>query len=134
MKTICRDVKTGRFASTSSALDKVRGGENWFEVAGYKCQGECRCDGYEVFLKHISNYVGGGGVTTPVWPVLSLRSEDEVVEWVKKLTAFARTLDPDEDLHDHHDKEVNGDARLAAWLKTQGFTKRSNVLFAREEA
>lgn len=124
-----RDVRTGRFIGTTSMSRRGSGfrrGETWFEISLGSCPSNCPCDGFEVCLHRLSNGLHGGRSSSPLWPVLSLPSEEEATTWMKKLTAFAKGIDPKEDVFD---QAFNGDGRLGRWLQENGFVKINHVLW-----
>jgi hypothetical protein len=134
MKPIYRDVRTGRSTGKDNlSRPGYRLGESWFEVRGYECVPDCKsCDGFEVCLRHIAKGKRGGGASSPVWPIISCSSEEEVAEMIQRVITFARTINAEDEIHDHFDKDVNGDARLAAWLRFRGFRRRNHIAWTRE--
>lgn len=128
-----RDVKTGKFVQRGGTLSErgYRMGQAYFEVAAYSCSPPCACDGFEVCLHHVEKGPVGGGSSGPVWPILSCRTEEEAREVMKQVIAFARTIEPG-DIHDHYDRNINGDTRLAAWLTEQGYSRRRGPVWAKE--
>lgn len=83
--------------------------------------------GYEVCLIHVTH-----SSWSPTWPILACTSRGDAREWAGKLRAFARTISA-EDAHDHFEQEVNGDARLAAWLKENGFHRHNHIWWTRAQ-
>jgi len=118
-----RDVTTGRTTKSSAGAGKHwkahKGKKNWWVVGAWECREPHTFDQHthEVCLHNI-----GPNHSSPTWPILALWSEAACKAWAKKLQAFAKTLEA-ANYHDHFDKEINGDARLAAWLTEQGFEK-----------
>lgn len=120
-----RDVKTGRLTRAGVGAGKHwKAHENdsaWWAVSCWECSDTCS-DGHthEVCLFNISRCH-----CSPTWPILGCFSAAEAAEWDRKLRRFAKTLEADNN-HDHYDKAVNGDARLAAWLTENGWVRHNH--------
>lgn len=132
---IRKDVRTGRFCKYGGHNKPgYRLGQAWFEVSAYTCKPPCACDGFEVCLSHLGRWSNGGSWSGPVWPILSARTEGEAKALMTDLLAFARTLDfGEEAMRESRSEEVNGDARLAAWLTGKGFVRRNHIVWGRPE-
>ena len=60
-----------------------------------------------------------------MWPILALFTEEQAIEWEKKLRVFARTLNMESRFV--FDSEYNGSRILGEWLKENGFTRYNHV-------
>lgn len=123
----CRLVKNGRLvkwgpgAGSSSHPDD----RAWWVVNVTPTSDGNAQHGYEVCLIYITR-----NSWSPTWPILACTSRGDAREWAGKLRAFARTISA-EDAHDHFEQEVNGDARLATWLKENGFRRHNHIWWTR---
>lgn len=126
MRNETRDVSTGcwtGFPHTKVGKEYHEGEENWWLVSRYSYD-DVDIDGqpdgtyYEVCLFNVGLYG-----SCPTWPILRV-AEDQTAAWMKKLMAFAKTLDPN--IYDY-DPTVNGNRRLGIWLTEHGFTRNDHI-------
>ncbi len=121
----CIDVQTGRHAKLAAGFGKGwkchQGKEGWWLVSLAKETPDAYSDNHTF---EVHGHLIGPYYSSPLWPILAFYEEAPAREWFEKLRQFLKTITPGED---HYDKEVNGDARLGAWLTANGFVRFNHI-------
>lgn len=92
------------------------GQKSWWVISLFSCPDCPACQGFEVCLF----FRDRSGSQSPIWPVISARSEEEAEGMRKDLMKVARTWTPQ-----WHTEDGEAVRSLKTWLTQRGYTKHS---------